>query len=114
MGIHRKPSENTNPRCECLQRDIAPLTLHCVSMNPQHPTKLTAAKEKIMTIAVRLDSAMRYRNRHLDKVNEEQYIQCIGTELMHHPAAQIDGITNLLHQQTLGHSIDSIVVHSGL
>ncbi len=66
-------------------------------MNPQHPTELTAAEEKIMTIAVRLDSAMHYRNRHLDKVNEEQYIQCIGTELVHHLATQIDGITNLLY-----------------
>ncbi len=66
-------------------------------MNPQYPTELTAAEEKIMAIAVRLDSAMRYRNRHLDEVNEEQYVQCIGTELVRHPAARIDGITNLLY-----------------
>ncbi len=97
MGIRQKPSENTNPRCECLWRDIAPLTLRCVSMNPQHPTKLTAAEGKIMTIAVRLDSAMRYRNRHLNEVNEEQYVWCIGTELVRHPATRIDGITNLLY-----------------
>ncbi len=72
------------------------LSMYPLSMNPQHPTELTEAEEKIMAIAVRLDSAMRYRNRHLNEVNEEQYVHCIGTELVRRPAARIDGTTNAL------------------
>jgi len=54
-------------------------------MGPKRQTitdRLTEDEKGLLTIAVRLDSALQYREQHIGAVDDEWYNKCIGEELV--------------------------------
>jgi hypothetical protein len=54
---------------------------------------LTEDEKTIMAVAVRLDSALRYREEHMGAVNAQWYMKCIREELVRRTHISIGGRT---------------------